>query len=108
MMIVHRYNNPPSIRQVQTITLSLPVTDENKQLGWWFLAVFRIHRGIRAELQGFIGVFVNVANWSTHTSHYECSRYKENPELINNLVQTKARENLKRYMHYYERVSFCL
>lgn len=44
-----------------------------------------------------------LTNWSTHTSHYECSRYKENPELINNLVQTKARENLKRYMHYYER-----
>jgi ariadne-2 len=49
-------------------------------------------------------------DWKSHGSeYYECSRYKENPNIANesahaqNLIHLQAREALKKYLHYYER-----
>ena len=45
-------------------------------------------------------------NWSEHNrEYYECSRYKENPQIANENSGVKAREALKKYLFYYERVS---
>ncbi|XP_069937683.1 potential E3 ubiquitin-protein ligase ariadne-2 [Cherax quadricarinatus] len=42
--------------------------------------------------------------WKTHGSeYYECSRYKENPNIANESAHAQAREALKKYLHYYER-----
>ena len=38
------------------------------------------------------------AEWKNHTDYYNCSKYKENP------AAATARERLKKYMFYYERV----
>lgn len=65
-----------------------------------------------------------LGNWRTHGSeYYECSRcaqlsavllnllimtcrrYKENPNIANESVHAQAREALKKYLHYFERVS---
>lgn len=44
--------------------------------------------------------------WKTHGSeYYECSRYKENPNIAHESAHAQAREALKKYLHYYERVS---
>ena len=46
------------------------------------------------------------ADWKTHGSeYYECSRYKENPNIANESVHAQAREALKKYLFYFERVS---
>ena len=67
-----------------------------------------------------------LGNWRTHGSeYYECSRYcsedqdmllnllliimlcrryKENPNIANESVHAQAREALKKYLHYFERV----
>ena len=34
-----------------------------------------------------------------------CRRYKENPNIANESVHAQAREALKKYLHYFERVS---
>lgn len=40
--------------------------------------------------------------WKTHGSqYYECSRYRENPNIANE--NEKAREALKKYLFYFER-----
>lgn len=45
-----------------------------------------------------------LGNWRTHGSeYYECSRYKENPNIANESVHAQAREALKKYLHYFER-----
>jgi len=45
-----------------------------------------------------------MGNWRTHGSeYYECSRYKENPNIANESVHAQAREALKKYLHYFER-----
>ena len=45
-------------------------------------------------------------DWKTHGSeYYECSRYKENPNIANESVHAQAREALKKYLFYFERVS---
>jgi len=45
-----------------------------------------------------------LGNWRTHGSeYYECSRYKENPNIVNESVHAQAREALKKYLHYFER-----
>lgn len=45
-----------------------------------------------------------LGDWKTHGSeYYECSRYKENPNIVNESVHAQAREALKKYLHYYER-----
>ena len=47
-----------------------------------------------------------LGDWKTHGSeYYECSRYKENPNIAHESVHAQAREALKKYLHYYERVS---
>jgi ariadne-2 len=52
-----------------------------------------------------------LGDWKSHGSeYYECSRYKENPNIAHESVHAQAREALKKYLHYYERVcwfSFC-
>ena len=50
-----------------------------------------------------------LGDWKTHGSeYYECSRYKENPNIAHESVHAQAREALKKYLHYYERVSIFL
>lgn len=45
-----------------------------------------------------------LGDWKSHGSeYYECSRYKENPNIVNESVHAQAREALKKYLHYYER-----
>lgn len=51
-----------------------------------------------------------LGDWKTHGSeYYECSRYKENPDIVNQSQQAQAREALKKYLFYFERVGtlFC-
>lgn len=46
-----------------------------------------------------------LGDWKTHGSeYYECSRYKDNPNIANESAHAQAREALKKYLHYYERV----
>lgn len=43
-------------------------------------------------------------NWSEHNrEYYECSIYKQNPEVANENSGIRAREALKKYLFYYER-----
>ncbi|XP_075219801.1 E3 ubiquitin-protein ligase ari-2 isoform X2 [Lycorma delicatula] len=45
-----------------------------------------------------------LGDWKSHGSeYYECSRYKENPNIANESAHAQAREALKKYLHYYER-----
>lgn len=45
-----------------------------------------------------------LGDWKNHGSeYYECSRYKENPNIEHESVHEQAREALKKYLHYYER-----
>ncbi|GLG98788.1 RBR-type E3 ubiquitin transferase, partial [Gryllus bimaculatus] len=45
-----------------------------------------------------------LGDWKSHGSeYYECSRYKENPNIAHESVHAQAREALKKYLHYYER-----
>ncbi|CAL8129637.1 unnamed protein product [Orchesella dallaii] len=45
-----------------------------------------------------------LGDWKSHGSeYYECSRYKENPNIAYESVHAQAREALKKYLHYYER-----
>ena len=47
-----------------------------------------------------------LGDWKTHGSeYYECSRYKENPNIAHESAHAQAREALKKYLHYFERVS---
>lgn len=45
-----------------------------------------------------------LGDWKTHGSeYYECSRYKENPNIVNESAHAQAREALKKYLFYFER-----
>ncbi|CAH0747019.1 unnamed protein product [Bemisia tabaci] len=45
-----------------------------------------------------------LGDWKAHgAEYYECSRYKENPNIANESAHAQAREALKKYLHYYER-----
>ncbi|XP_055374311.1 potential E3 ubiquitin-protein ligase ariadne-2 [Condylostylus longicornis] len=45
-----------------------------------------------------------LGDWKSHGSeYYECSRYRDNPNIANESVHAQAREALKKYLHYYER-----
>ncbi|XP_066587714.1 potential E3 ubiquitin-protein ligase ariadne-2 [Prorops nasuta] len=45
-----------------------------------------------------------LGDWKAHGSdYYECSRYKENPNIAHESAHVQAREALKKYLHYYER-----
>ncbi|XP_022081037.1 E3 ubiquitin-protein ligase ARIH2-like isoform X2 [Acanthaster planci] len=45
-----------------------------------------------------------LGDWKTHGSeYYECSRYKENPNIASESANVKAREALKKYLFYFER-----
>lgn len=44
--------------------------------------------------------------WKKHaTEYYECSKYQANPQEYSQTKSNLAREALKRYLHYYGRVS---
>lgn len=50
--------------------------------------------------------WICLGDWKAHGSeYYECSRYKDNPNVAHESVHAQAREALKKYLHYYERVS---
>uniref|UniRef100_A0A8U7P976 RBR-type E3 ubiquitin transferase n=1 Tax=Corvus moneduloides TaxID=1196302 RepID=A0A8U7P976_CORMO len=50
-----------------------------------------------------------LGDWKTHGSeYYECSRYKENPDIVNQSQQAQAREALKKYLFYFERCRYTL
>ncbi|KAM7437995.1 E3 ubiquitin-protein ligase arih2 [Porites harrisoni] len=43
-------------------------------------------------------------DWRSHGSeYYECSRYKSNPNIVNESAGIQAREALKKYLFYFER-----
>lgn len=45
-----------------------------------------------------------LGDWKAHGSeYYECSRYKENPNIAHESAHAQAREALKKYLHYFER-----
>ncbi|KFM80044.1 hypothetical protein X975_14917, partial [Stegodyphus mimosarum] len=45
-----------------------------------------------------------LGDWNAHGSeYYECSRYKENPNIANESAHAQAREALKKYLFYFER-----
>ncbi|KAK2189848.1 hypothetical protein NP493_95g01008 [Ridgeia piscesae] len=45
-----------------------------------------------------------LGDWKNHGSeYYECSRYKENPNIANESAHAQAREALKKYLFYFER-----
>ncbi|KAL1493400.1 hypothetical protein ABEB36_011461 [Hypothenemus hampei] len=45
-----------------------------------------------------------LGDWKSHGSeYYECSRYRENPNIAHESAHAQAREALKKYLHYYER-----
>lgn len=45
-----------------------------------------------------------MGDWSSHGSeYYECSRWREHPNIAYESAHTQAREALKKYLHYYER-----
>ena len=47
-------------------------------------------------------------DWTSHNNeYYNCSRYQSNPGIVKERVTT-AREALKKYIFYYERVSYNL
>lgn len=46
-------------------------------------------------------------DWKSHdNNYYECSKYRAQPQSQNETKQTRAREALKKYLHYFERVIF--
>lgn len=48
-----------------------------------------------------------MGDWKAHGSeYYECSRYKSNPNIANESAGIQAREALKKYLFYFERVSY--
>jgi hypothetical protein len=45
-------------------------------------------------------------DWKTHeNNYYECSKYRGQPQSQLETRQSRAREALKKYLHYFERVS---
>ena len=63
------------------------------------------------KLFSCFALFLLPPDWKSHGSeYYECSRYKENPNIANESVLVQAREALKKYLFYFERVSisFCV
>lgn len=63
------------------------------------------HKDVLCLLTDFC--WMCLGDWKTHGSeYYECSRYKENPDIVNQSQQAQAREALKKYLFYFERVSF--
>lgn len=45
-----------------------------------------------------------LGDWKSHGSeYYECSRYKENPNIAHESAHAQAREALKKYLFYFER-----
>jgi hypothetical protein len=44
-------------------------------------------------------------DWKTHeNNYYECSKYRRQPQSQLETKQSRAREALKKYLHYFERV----
>ncbi|CAH3158678.1 unnamed protein product [Porites evermanni] len=48
-------------------------------------------------------------DWRSHGSeYYECSRYKSNPNIVNESAGIQAREALKKYLFYFERCRYTM
>lgn len=48
--------------------------------------------------------WICLGDWKAHGSeYYECSRYRENPNISNESAHAQAREALKKYLFYFER-----
>ncbi len=48
-------------------------------------------------------------DWKTHeNNYYECSKYRGQPQSQLETKQSRAREALKKYLHYFERVRIIL
>lgn len=48
-------------------------------------------------------------DWKTHeNNYYECSKYRGQPQSQLETKQSRAREALKKYLHYFERVRISL
>ena len=48
--------------------------------------------------------WICLGDWKTHGSdYYECSKYKENPNIVCESIHAQAREALKKYLFYFER-----
>lgn len=46
-----------------------------------------------------------LGDWKTHeNNYYECSKYRGQPQSQLETIQSRAREALKKYLHYFERV----
>jgi len=61
----------------------------------------------RQEIEMFFQVdfFVFLLDWKTHeNNYYECSKYRGQPQSKSETIQSSAREALKKYLHYFERV----
>ena len=53
--------------------------------------------------------WVCLGEWKKHgDAYYECSRYKEDPKVVNENRHAKAREALKKYLFYFHRVSYMM
>jgi hypothetical protein len=49
--------------------------------------------------------FFVLLDWKTHeNNYYECSKYRGQPQSKLETTQSCAREALKKYLHYFERV----
>jgi hypothetical protein len=57
------------------------------------------------NMDSVIACIFIIVDWKAHGSeYYECSRYKENPNIANESAHAQAREALKKYLFYFERV----
>jgi hypothetical protein len=53
----------------------------------------------------FFGMNFLLSDWKTHeNNYYECSKYRGQPQSQLETTQSRAREALKKYLHYFERV----
>lgn len=47
-----------------------------------------------------------ILDWKNHAGeYYQCSKYKENPDIASKGDKTEARAALVKYLHYFTRVS---
>ena len=51
----------------------------------------------------FLSIIYSHDSFRSLSEYYECSRYKENPNIANESAHAKAREALKKYLFYFER-----
>lgn len=53
---------------------------------------------------GYDFCWMCLGDWASHgSSYYECSKYKENPNIGQETAKTNARNALEKYLHYFQR-----